>query len=303
MFSHLLKLALVVLTFVFCSIVCDAAQITRPTDKQIHDLRIAAVNRINADRRREKLPPVEFDELSSKVADAHCGDVVDRGVISHWSSDGRKPYMRYSWAGGRDGVAENLAYSFGSIETDLASLPREINLLEDGFMAEVPPKDGHRQNILTRHHTHVGIGFAWTQTGLCYAQEFIDRYVKLDDLSTTASLQDKMLIRGSVINPAYRLHSIEIVYEPFPKKMSKDELARTYAYELPQDDNLVLRPKAPNGQVYADGSDGEITESDNSFEVPMKFYKRKPGVYTVVVWLVSMNDQVQAAMVSIRVNN
>src|SRR5579884_958817 len=119
MLSRLYRLALISLFLgSFISLTQAQFPAVKLTEEQLHELKLQALKRINADRALENLPPVEFDELSSTVADAHCRDVVDRGVISHWSTDGRKPYMRYSWAGGRDGVAENVAYTQGSIETD-----------------------------------------------------------------------------------------------------------------------------------------------------------------------------------------
>jgi len=300
--SLLLRLALTVLCLISFGFLTTAmCQTPRLTEKQIHELKLKAVQLINGDRRRANLPPVQFDELSSTVGDKHCHEVLDRGVISHWSSDGRTPYMRYSWAGGRDGVAENLSDAYGHNGAgDDDSLFRELVLLEDGLMSEKPPNDGHRQNILTKHHTHVGIGLAWTQDGFCYAQEFIDRYVRLDQIPITASLHDRLMIRGNIINSAYRLHSISITYEPFPHNMSKQELESTYAYSLP-DDSLTLRPKAPADLVYADGSDGEITQDGNSFQSPIKFYKGVPGIYTIVVVLTGSNDPIQATMISIRV--
>src|SRR5262249_12346590 len=154
-----------------------------------------AVARINADRADYKLPPVKLDDLASKVGDAHCKENVERGVISHWSTDGRKPYMRYSWAGGRDAVAENLSQMTGETRDDVLWLSQELDRLQDGFMAEKPPKDGHRQVILTPQHTHVGIGLYWDTTGLCYAQEFLDRYVSVEALPTTARLRDNLTIK------------------------------------------------------------------------------------------------------------
>src|SRR5690349_5830514 len=98
-----------------CLVVGAQPQSTQLTAQQIQTLRERALMRINADRSEQKLPPVQLDDLASRVGDAHCKEVVDRGVISHWSLDGRKPYMRYSWAGGRDAVAENLAYVSGNV--------------------------------------------------------------------------------------------------------------------------------------------------------------------------------------------
>src|SRR5258708_38533402 len=106
------------LLVVLCSITSANPQTTPLSDAQIHALRLKAVEKINADRAQYQLPPVQLDELASRVGDAHCKESVERGVTSHWSLDGRTPYMRYSWAGGRDGLAENLAQLYGRTVED-----------------------------------------------------------------------------------------------------------------------------------------------------------------------------------------
>jgi uncharacterized protein YkwD len=290
-----------ILSLVFCSIVAAQPQSIELTAQQIQIMRQHAVARINADRSEQKLPPVQLDELASRVGDAHCKEVVDRGVISHWSLDGRKPYMRYSWAGGRDAVAENLAYVYGNVRLGAERLGQEVDRLEGGFLSERPPNDGHRRNILTATHTHVGIGISWSSDGICYAQEFLDRYVLIEPIKSEARLQDSITIKGKVLSVLNNLYLIEVAYEPLPKPMTLAQLKATYEYNLPQNDTLVLRPKAPPGMFYGDGKLGEITQDNNTFEATVPFFKQKPGVYTIVVWVVCQDKQIQATMISIKV--
>ena len=285
----------------FCLVADAQPRSPRITDQQLQIIKQQAVARINADRAQYKLPPVKLDDLASRVGDAHCKENVERGVISHWSSDGRKPYMRYSWAGGRDAVAENLAQMTGETRDDPLWLSRELDRMQDGFMAEKPPMDGHRQVILTPQHTHVGIGIYWDGKRLCYAQEFLDRYVSVEALPTTARLRDILTIKGKVLSQADSLYLIDLLYEPFPKPMSLDELAATYAYNLPENDEMQLRPKAPGEYVYADGKSGEITIINNTFQSQMVFFKNTPGIYTIVVWVISQGKQIMATMISIKV--
>ena len=290
-----------VLLIVFCAVVDAQLQSRQITDQQLQIIKQQAVARINADRAEYRLPPVKLDDLASRVGDAHCKENVERGVISHWSTDGRKPYMRYSWAGGRDALAENLSQMTGQTRDDALWLSQELDRMQDGFMAEKPPMDGHRQVILMPQHTHVGIGIYWDGTRLCYAQEFLDRYVSVEALPTTARLRDNLTIKGKILSTADSLYLIDLLYEPFPKPMSLDELAATYAYNLPEDDEMTLRPKAPSDYVYADGKSGEITLVNNTFQTPMVFFKNAPGIYTIVVWVISQGKQIMATMISIKV--
>jgi uncharacterized protein YkwD len=290
-----------IIAVTFCTALHAQPQSIELTAQQIQILRKQAVSRINADRSEQKLPPVQLDDLASSVGDAHCKEVVDRGVISHWSLDGRKPYMRYSWAGGRDAVAENLAYVSGNVKLGAENLSHELNRLEDGFLSERPPNDGHRQNILTATHTHVGVGISWSRDGICYAQEFLDRYVSVEPIKSQASLRDSVIIKGKVLSVANSLYLIEVTYEPLPKPMTLAELQATYEYTLPQNNTFLLRPKAPAGMFYADGKLGEITQENNSFEATVPFFKQVPGVYTIVVWVMSQEKRIQATMISIKV--
>src|SRR6266481_1803084 len=71
--------------------------------------RLALVARINRDRTARGLSSLEFDELSSTVADRHCLEMAANQYLSHWDLQGLLPYHRYHLAGGRDHVQENLS--------------------------------------------------------------------------------------------------------------------------------------------------------------------------------------------------
>src|SRR5882724_13232369 len=62
---------------------------------------------VNRERRDAGLHILELDELACRVAEAHAIDMAQGGFLSHWGTDGRKPYQRYSFAGGIDAIEEN----------------------------------------------------------------------------------------------------------------------------------------------------------------------------------------------------
>lgn len=257
------------------------------------------LNRINADRDRNGLLNVELDALASSAADEHCREMLENGYLSHWSMDGLKPYMRYSMAGGLDAVAENLvAHNQRAIPSDEASLLVLFDRFEDGFMGERPPDDGHRRNILAPEHTHVGIGFAIGDSAIYLAQEFVNRYVKLSPFPMASSLANSYEVKGELLLPETRLYGISIYYEPIPRRMSQAELNATRNYDLP-DDPLVLRPQAPPGYSYENGEVGEVEITGLSFRAPMSFYKKKPGVYTVGVWVTARGKTFLSTTVSV----
>src|SRR6266545_4001329 len=68
---------------------------------------------VNAERARAGLNRLTLDDLACKVASDHAQDMVARQFLSHWGSDGRKPYHRYSFAGGTGAVQENVSSGDG----------------------------------------------------------------------------------------------------------------------------------------------------------------------------------------------
>src|SRR5437667_142849 len=64
---------------------------------------------VNGERAAAGLNALVLDDLACNVANAHALDLATGKFLSHWGSDGRKPYHRYSFAGGIDAVQENVS--------------------------------------------------------------------------------------------------------------------------------------------------------------------------------------------------
>lgn len=56
------------------------------------------LNLVNADRAEKGLAPVQLSQ--NKAAQAHAEDVLKTRTISHWMTNGEKPYMTYTRYGG-----------------------------------------------------------------------------------------------------------------------------------------------------------------------------------------------------------
>jgi hypothetical protein len=68
-------------------------------------------------------------------------------------------------------------------------------------------------------------------------------------------------------------------------------------------ESRVLRPKVPPPFIYQDGQPGMVNITiDGNFRAPIKLYKEKPGIYTVVAWVKSgkSDDAFPATAVCIR---
>ncbi|MBV9496545.1 MAG: hypothetical protein JOZ54_20020, partial [Acidobacteria bacterium] len=120
------------------------AQGEGPIDETRFALRQEMLRMINRDRVAHGLKPVELAAEVSVQADAYCAKQIRNGTTGHFTTDGQAPYMRYSFAGGNDGVSENAAawsanYTFS--DRELYEIARRS---EAAMVAERPPHDGHR---------------------------------------------------------------------------------------------------------------------------------------------------------------
>jgi hypothetical protein len=62
-----------------------------------------ALNKINEDRSKFNLPPVQLSY--NEAAQIQAADILKARSISHWTTDGMKPYMVYSIYNGSGGVS------------------------------------------------------------------------------------------------------------------------------------------------------------------------------------------------------
>ena len=100
------------------------------------------------------LPVEKGDETAA--AQNHCDEMARVGYIAHWDTAGKKPWQRYTEAGGRHNVGENLDYCI--LPTEEMFSGEQLEGLESSFMSEKPPEDGHREQILTPQHNKLGVG-------------------------------------------------------------------------------------------------------------------------------------------------
>lgn len=278
------------------------------TQDDIVDLAIKTViiNQINRDRAQHGLPPVEIDPLASKVGDDHCREQQNYNYLGHQSINGANPYYRYSQEGGDDYNQQNTAgrwgYPYNTIDRNriiswcLESHQRMVN--------EVPPNDGHRQNILDPHHTHVGIGLAYSAKDCFLTQEFLNRYCSFSPLPRKARVSETLSLTGRPVS-GYSISTAAICYEDPLSPLTPEQINNIWHYSLPSKrDYLYI--KLGQGMRYNNGSQGDIeVNADKSFEIPIKF-EYGPGVYTIVVYMVDDSNPTEgvipASTISIEVS-
>lgn len=308
--SNLMKALLLAVTLLLGvpTAFADAGE-TRTTLRS-HVLRL-----INNDRQLYGLPPVELDQHASALGDAFCRQQIQHGTNGHFTIDGLTPYMRYSFAGGNDGISENAAAWSATYAFSERALYEMARRSQDAMMAETPPNDGHKKAILDPHATHVGIGLAWHRGEFRLVHEFIRRYIDWSHpVARRARVGEKVTLAGRPVNGAV-LDAISVHHEPVPKMISAAAANAIANYTLPAKrtdylPRLAGTTRASNGAMevvrrhYENGRVGEIRVARDgafSFAVP---FPEGPGIYTVVVWVRRGGTSVPiaASNISIRVD-
>jgi hypothetical protein len=253
---------------------------------------------VNHDRSALGLAPVERDAIAERAAQDHADDMARLGYTAHWGSDGSVPEERYTQAGGVHFVQENAACFF---DGDARPLDRRAPLsalalaqIEAAFMAERPPHDGHRKNILKATHTSLGIGLA-QPTGVpqpCMAQEFVDVRGTYAPLPLRTKPGQPMHVAGELREPI-GFGGVGVSRIEPRKRMSVRELNATSSYLIPPPFQTYFpagyqtpKPVAVDGRRFA-------------IDLPAAVTKR-PGRYGVSVWGAYPGSE-QLVMVSLRV--
>ncbi|MHB8780792.1 MAG: CAP domain-containing protein, partial [Candidatus Geothermincolia bacterium] len=124
------------------------------------ELEAEMIEMVNRERTERGLPRVRYNETLTRMARAHCMDMIERRYFAHESPEGDDVGDRADDAGLRYmTVGENLA-----ISADLASAHR-------GLM-ESP---GHLENILHYDYGRIGIGvYRVEKLGVVIAQNYAD---------------------------------------------------------------------------------------------------------------------------------
>ncbi|HEV7489032.1 MAG TPA: CAP domain-containing protein [Thermoanaerobaculia bacterium] len=309
------KLLLAVLTIAF-TFGATLAQGEGASDETRMTLRGEFVRLINRDRAKFGLAPVQLDAQVSVVADAYCRAQIRNGTTGHFTTDGQAPYMRYSFAGGNDGVSENAAAWSANYGFSDSALYDMLRSSEAAMMAEVAPHDGHRRTILDPAATHVGIGLAWEKGEFRMTQEFIRHYVEwLRPLPRRVTNAQPVLCSGHAVK-GYDVEAITVHHEPLPQPMAAVTANAIQTYSLPNArreylprlksfTRLVAGGVEQIREEYSDGRKGDFqVAADGKFAFAMPL-PDGPGIYTVVVWVRPHGravDAIPASDVSIRVD-
>ena len=129
-----------------------------------HDeLVLYSLELINEDREHYNTPLVEIG--TSSTAQEHAEELLNLCKTSYWSSNGMKPYMRYSIDGGEGAINENIAVvgTPGIQKYWTQENMEQIIAWNQHRMVERDELNAfrHSKNILDANHNYLNIGIAW----------------------------------------------------------------------------------------------------------------------------------------------
>lgn len=252
---------------------------------------------INRDRAAEGLPAVAWDETAARAALRHAEDMARHGFTGHWGTDGSVPEERYTAAGGEGLSMENAGCLGDAIARELDPDPRftaaSVERVQSTFMAEKPPADGHRRNILMASHTGVGLGLAKPKDLdiACMAQEFVDHYGSYEAIPKKAKVGDTLRVAGELRSPA-KIAGVGLSRIEAPKPRKPKELLKMGGYPIPKP-YATYFPKGYKTPIPL-----EVTGNTFQIRVPLSDGGR-PGLYGVSVWATFPGSS-ELRMVSLR---
>ncbi|HEY6561838.1 MAG TPA: CAP domain-containing protein [Polyangiaceae bacterium] len=248
----------------------------------LEDAREYVLSLVNRDRAEHALSPVERDRVAERAGQRHVEDMTRHGFTAHWGTDGSLLEERYTAAGGQHMVHENTACFADAQRRNVDRNPLfEAALLEriqNAFMAELPPDDGHRRNILKPVHNRVGIGLA-KPVGIaepCMAQEFVDAYGEFEELPGRATVGQPVTVSGEVHEPV-KFGGVGIARVEPAQPISPKDLLPKKSYVLPQPYVMYFPPGFETPKPVA------VTGSRFTITVPLNQGGR-PGRYEISVW-------------------
>jgi hypothetical protein len=168
-----------------------------------------ALSLINSDRQANGLQNVTLSDVNS--GQQHADEMLQKGYFSHWDLQGYKPYIRYTIAGGKGAVSENI----GRVENWAAAGMNEkqaLNHSEWSMMNDDAAWNWeHKNNILNPLHNKVSVGIAYDVKYLYFVEDFENDYISWIHLNNT---NNQIIMEGKLSRLMGDIQQIAIFYEP-----------------------------------------------------------------------------------------
>jgi uncharacterized protein YkwD len=221
-------------------------------------LKIAQLEIINSSRKKNNAPPVRLDILASRVANKMAKEAAENEFLGHWNMAGETPYVRYAFAGGNDHVTENAfgEWSSDNYNSSGQTIAAKMKSGHQQFMAEKPPADGHKVNVIAKSHNFVGIGFCLSGKQFRYYEEFIDRYFEFANIPSEVKAGAQFNITVKTNGDRFLFYMIAY-RQKFPTPISPEEISKKGSYSDFTEEEYKVMPAWELAR-YRNGTDYTI---------------------------------------------
>ena len=213
------------------TIVSPGDNTTEPPRLRNQSEKIYMLELINKARAGAGVPPVVMG--TNDVAQIQAEKLLRDCVLSHWGTDGLKPYMRYSLAGGYQVTQETATTSneCGLVYTWLQWNGRPEEMIRESVQSLLSSPI-HQKVLLNPTYQQVNIGLAWDRNTFKTVEHFEGDYTELHrlpvitdgDLTFAGRLKE-----GHEFNPLHPL-GVRVYYDPEPRALTQGQLIRTSCY-------------------------------------------------------------------------
>jgi uncharacterized protein YkwD len=206
-----------------------------------------ALNLVNSDRRTRNMQEVMLSRITS--AQQHAQDMLSSHYLSHWNLKGLKPYMRYTLAGGRGAVAENIAFQGIREINSEDDIKQAIKLFEWEMMNDDSKANwGHRDNILNPNHNRMGLGIAFDSHNVFFVQDFEDDYITWKNLIVE---NEMILMEGNNHKVSSTIKKVDVFFDK-PSDLSTQQLWHP-PYNSSYDPGTYIGTILPDGWKSCEG--------------------------------------------------
>ena len=237
------------------------------TQSELAAAREYALTLINQARTASGLYRVTLDD--NTAAQSHAEDMQANCFLSHWGTDGLKPYMRYTLTGGEQYSAENVSgIGFCPANPD-RYLAKSITAELDEAMHGLLNSPGHLRNILNPNHRKVGVGISYQRPNLWLVQLFVGDYTRY---SAKPKIEDGILsLAGAAINGAMvsgRSLGIQIYYDQPSYPLTRGQLHNTTCGNNGRIIASIREPPGPNSYYTTHAYSQSGTRCRDPYNVP-----------------------------------
>ena len=230
------------------------------------------VRLVNEQRGKAGLKPVVLGD--NIAAQLHAEGLLAGCVTGHWGTDGLKPYMRYSLAGGGQANGENVSGLHYCIrpEEGYRAITADWQVSDKIREAVLSWMDspGHRDTMLNPHYQKLNVGLAWDRYNFTAVQQFEGDYIEFDIRPRIANgflSMDGKTKQGLRFERAADL-GVSIYYDPPPQPLTRGQLALAYCSDSGIQVAALRHPLPPGWSWNGDSFFKNSTACLDPYDVP-----------------------------------